>query len=100
MTETEKNMKSALVTAAIILLGSSSGRPLFAQQQPPAAAQQPQPFVVGNPLGLPIVPGGNNRAPFAPISSNVKVYGAIYSAESCSYDPVRNLIVVPNRGAA
>jgi len=25
------------------------------------------------------------------------VYGAIYSAESCSYDPVRNLIVVPNR---
>jgi hypothetical protein len=35
---------------------------------------------------------------FNPISSNVKVYGAIYSAESCSYDPVRNLIVVPNRG--
>ena len=32
------------------------------------------------------------------MSSNVKVYGAIYSAESCSYDPVRNLIVVPNRG--
>jgi len=31
------------------------------------------------------------------MSSNVKVYGAIYSAESCSYDPVRNLIVVPNR---
>ena len=27
-----------------------------------------------------------------------KVFGAIYSAESCSYDPVRNLIVVPNRG--
>jgi hypothetical protein len=34
------------------------------------------------------------------MSSNVKVYGAIYSAESCSYDPVRNLIVVPNRGVA
>lgn len=32
------------------------------------------------------------------MSANVKVYGAIYSAESCSYDPVRNLIVVPNRG--
>jgi hypothetical protein len=28
----------------------------------------------------------------------VKVYGAIYSAESCSYDPVRGVIVVPNRG--
>ena len=32
------------------------------------------------------------------MSSNVKVYGAIYSAESCSYDPVRGVIVVPNRG--
>ena len=31
-------------------------------------------------------------------SSNVKVYGAIYSAESCSYDAGRGLIVVPNRG--
>ena len=31
------------------------------------------------------------------MSTNVKVYGAIYSAESCSYDTVRNLIVVPNR---
>jgi hypothetical protein len=28
----------------------------------------------------------------------VKVYGAIYSAESCSYDPTRGVIVVPNRG--
>ena len=34
------------------------------------------------------------------MSSNVKVYGAIYSAESCSYDPTRNVIVVPNRGVA
>ena len=37
-------------------------------------------------------------APFNPMSSNVKVYGAIYSAESCSYDPDRGVIVVPNRG--
>jgi hypothetical protein len=35
---------------------------------------------------------------FEPISSNVKVYGAIFSAESCSYDAERGLIVVPNRG--
>jgi hypothetical protein len=34
------------------------------------------------------------------MSSNVKVYGSIYSAESCSYDPGRGLIVVPNRGVA
>ncbi len=46
--------------------------------------------------GLPINPAADGT--FAPVSSNVKVYGAIYSAESCSYDATRNLIVVPNRG--
>jgi hypothetical protein len=62
-----------------------------------AGAQAPQPgaFTVGNPLGMPVVPTAG--ASFSPMSSNVKVYGAIFSAESCSYDPVRNLIVVPNR---
>lgn len=78
------------ITAAVLLVGIVSGV-LLAQQ-----AQQP--FFVGNPLGLPINPAADGT--FAPISSNVKVYGAIYSAESCSYDPTRNLIVVPNRGVA
>jgi hypothetical protein len=32
------------------------------------------------------------------MSANVKVFGAIYSAESCSYDAERGVIVVPNRG--
>ena len=45
---------------------------------------------------LPITPGASGS--FNPISPNVKVFGAIYSAESCSDDPARNLIVVPNRG--
>jgi hypothetical protein len=45
---------------------------------------------------MPINPAPDGM--FNPMSSNVKVYGAIYSAESCSYDPTRNLIVVPNRG--
>lgn len=62
----------------------------------PLLAQQPQPFVVGNPLGLPMTPTPN--ATFEAMSSNVKVYGAIYSAESCSYDAARGVIVVPNRG--
>lgn len=61
-------------------------------QQP----QGPQPFVVGSPLGLPVTPSADRA--FEPMSSNVKVYGAIYSAESCSYDAGRGLIVVPNRG--
>jgi hypothetical protein len=65
-------------------------------QQP--AAQGPQPYMLGNPLGLPINPAPNGT--FTPMSTNVKVYGAIYSAESCSYDPDRGVIVVPNRGVA
>ncbi|HEX6630840.1 MAG TPA: hypothetical protein VF048_07100, partial [Gemmatimonadaceae bacterium] len=60
-------------------------------QQPPASRP-----VVGNPLGLPVTPAADQ--PFEPISQNVKVYGAIYSAESCSYDEARGVIVVPNRG--
>jgi hypothetical protein len=62
-------------------------------------AQQPQvprPIFVGNPLGLPVEPATDR--PFDAMSSNVKVYGAIYSAESCSYDADRGVIVVPNRG--
>jgi outer membrane protein assembly factor BamB len=74
--------------AVMLLVGIASGVLL--------AQQQPQPFFVGNPLGLPIIPAADGR--FEPMSSNVKVYGAIYSAESCSYDPTRGLIVVPNRG--
>jgi hypothetical protein len=64
-----------------------------------SAAQQPQgppPYVVGNPVGLPVAPAASGS--FDPVSPNVKIYGAIYSAESCSYDSERGVIVVPNRG--
>src|SRR5262245_3010205 len=81
--------RNFLVAAMALAIGLTPGKS-FAQQ--PAG---PQPFFVGNSLGLPITPGPNG--PFAPMSSNVKVYGAIYSAESCSYDPGRGVIVVPNR---
>ena len=66
-----------LVGAATLLVGIAAGA-LWAQQQP----QGPQPFFVGNRLGLPINPAADGT--FEPTSSNVKVYGAIYSAESCS----------------
>ncbi len=69
---------------------------IVASAVPAQQPQGPQPYVVGNRLGLPVTPGGS--APFDPMSSNVKVYGAIYSAESCSYDSDRGVIVVPNRG--
>src|SRR3569623_1641287 len=63
---------------------------------PAALAQAPaaQPFEAGKPLG--VATEGN----FSPISANVKVYGGVVSAESCSWDPTRKLIMVVNRGAA
>ncbi|MGB7218583.1 MAG: SMP-30/gluconolactonase/LRE family protein [Vicinamibacterales bacterium] len=91
-------MKAITLGAAALLMlsiGFGAGAAV-AQQPPPQQAQQPQPFFVGNRLGLPINPAADGT--FNPISPNVKVYGAIYSAESCSYDPVRGVIVVPNRG--
>jgi hypothetical protein len=63
---------------------------------PTSAQQEPRPFFVGNPLGLPVNPAADGA--FEPLSSNVKVYGSLYSAESCSYDATRDVIVVPNRG--
>ncbi len=83
---------TVMTGAAMLLVGIAAGA-MLAQQQPPPG---PQPFFVGNRLGLPINPAADGA--FEPMSSNVKVYGAIYSAESCSYDPERGVIVVPNRG--
>ena len=67
----------------------------LARQAPPSG---PQRYIVGNRLGLPMTP--NAPGTFNPMSTNVKVFGSIYAAESCSYDLVRNLIVVPSRGVA
>ena len=85
-------MKSIVFsTTAMMGLLFVSASHLGAQQSAPRP-----PFTVGNPLGLPIAPAADGT--FTPMSTNVKVYGAIYSAESCSYDTTRNVIVVPNRG--
>jgi hypothetical protein len=86
--------RSALFIASAIALFVGFTAALSAQQ--PAAPAGPQPFSVGNRLGMPINPAPDGT--FTPMSSNVKVYGSVYSAESCSYDTVRGLIVVPNRG--
>jgi hypothetical protein len=81
---------TSLAGAALLAIGIIPGASLA--QQPSG----PPPYVVGNPLGIPVTPAANGT--FDAISPNVKVYGAIYSAESCSYDPDRGVIVVPNRG--
>jgi len=83
-------MKRAALPAIVATLAVASSVAACAQQ-----TQGTPPFTVGNPLGLPVTPGTSGT--FAPVSSNVKVYGAIYSAESCSYDESRGVIVVPNR---
>src|SRR5215208_728342 len=79
-----------LASIAALVVGIEP-RMLLAQQTP-----APQPYSVGNRLGLPVTPGPGGA--FEPTSPNVKVFGAIYSAESCSYDSTRGVIVVPNRG--
>ena len=85
------NRTTLLTGAAALAVGAAAGV-LLAQQPSPT----PQPYFVGNRLGLPINPAPDGA--FEPTSSNVKVYGSIYSAESCSYDGTRGVIVVPNRG--
>jgi hypothetical protein len=86
-----------LLPAAAALTIVMAPNDTLAQQTPAPTAPAPsRPFFVGNPLGLPVEPA--TPAAFEGISSNVKVYGAIYSAESCSYDAERGVIVVPNRG--
>ena len=84
------NRVRLVVSAVALIIGIAPSE--TRAQQP----QGPRPFYVGNPLGLPVEP--TTAGTFDGISSNVKVYGAIYAPESCSYDAERGLIVVPNRG--
>lgn len=77
------------------------GGEVFAQQSPP----QPRDYYVGTPgVGLPVAPpapasgGGTPPSAFAPASKNVRMFGALYSVESCVYDPGRGVIVAPSRG--
>ncbi len=85
------NTLSLLAGATFTAVGMAAGA-ILAQQAQPA----PQPYLVGNPVGMPVNPAADGK--FEPVSSNVKMFGTIYSAESCSYDAGRGVIVVPNRG--
>lgn len=87
---------AALVSALAIIaaIGAAS-----AQQQPQPT---PRPYFVGNEgVGLPVAPPPPTQsAPpaFARASEDVRVFGGLYSVESCSYDPTRGVIVAPSRG--
>lgn len=54
-----------------------------------------QPFQAGTPLGT-----INEAGEATPISSNVRVFGSFRFAESCTFDPERNLIIAMNAGVA
>ena len=63
-----------------------------AAAQPPASPAN-APFKAGEPLGT-----INEAGVATPMSSNVKVYGSFRFAESCTFDPQRNLILAMNAG--
>lgn len=63
--------------------------------QAPAANAEAKPFAAGTPLGT-----INEAGVATPMSDNVKVYGSFRFAESCTFDPERNLILAMNAGIA
>jgi hypothetical protein len=84
-------MKTPIAIAACLAVTAAAAQGQTAPA--PAAPAAPAAFEAGKPLGV------TNDGKYAPMSSNVKVYGAVVSAESCTYDPTRDLIMVVNRGA-
>jgi hypothetical protein len=79
--------KQALTS--LLIVACLGGGATFAQA--PAAPAAPQPFKAGEPLGA-----TNEAGKKMPMSSNVKVYGSFNFAESCTFDPARNLILAMN----
>jgi len=81
----------ALVGSIALSLASAA----HAQQPAPAAPAAPKPFAAGEPLSATNEAGVTQKT-----SSNVTVYGSFRFAESCTFDPARNLILAMNRGNA
>jgi len=79
------------VTLALVFL-TAMASPVRAQTSSPTAASG---FKTGEPLG-----SVNEAGQFVPVTGNVKVYGSFRYAESCVYDPERDLIIVMNAGVA
>ena len=79
--------------AILVLAGLVAAAPAGAQPSPGSGAAPAPLFAAGQPLGI-IVEGR-----YTPMSANVKVYGAVVSAESCSWHPGLKKIMVVNRGA-
>jgi hypothetical protein len=89
-----------LAPVSVLTLVALAGE-VFAQQPPP----QPRDYYVGTPgVGLPVAPPApatgteTSASVFAPATKNVRMYGALYSVESCVYEPSHGVIVAPSRG--
>ncbi len=82
-----KKTRSGGLSAIVMAVTAGTA---FAQ---PLGATAGTTFEAGRPLGV------TNEGAYVPMSANVKVYGGVVSAESCSYDATRGLIMVVNRGA-
>ncbi|HTU67469.1 MAG TPA: hypothetical protein VMF52_16085 [Steroidobacteraceae bacterium] len=85
----------SLARICVLILAAHAGGALA--QQPPA----PRDYYTGTPgVGLPVAPPAPGAPPaaFAPASKNVRMFGALYSVESCVYDASRGVIVAPSRG--
>ena len=83
--------KRLLAFGLTMMVGSGA---VYAQQPAaPAANAAPKPFATGQPLSA-----TNEAGQVKQMSSNVKVYGSFHFAESCTFDPDRNLILAMNAG--
>lgn len=82
------NTRLALGLAALLAVGAAA-----AQTQAPAQPAVPKPFAAGTSLSA-----TNEKGEVVPMSGNVKVYGSFHFAESCTFDPQRNLILASNAG--
>lgn len=76
-------MKKGFITCALALAVSS------------VSYAQTGTFTAGAPLGT-----VNEAGQPTPMSSNVKVYGSLRFAESCTFDPAKNLILAMNAGVS
>jgi hypothetical protein len=83
-------VRSKTLLAFSIAASLTAGSALAQQPAQPAA---PQPYRVGTPLSQ-----ANEAGQMKTMSSNVKVYGSFHFAESCTFDPDRNVIVAMNAG--
>ena len=81
-------MKHSIALSGAALLFAAGS---VLSQAPAGQPAQPQPYRVGTPLGA-----TNEAGQQKTMSSNVKVYGSFHFAESCTFDPDRNVIVAMN----